>query len=84
MPEQERAAQPASERDLQVAYRYVMRNPVEAGLCRSPELWPWSSYAATIGLAESFTFVDASPLLGCFDGSSEAQIAALRACVEES
>ncbi len=71
------------ERELQVAYRYVMRNPVEAGLCRSPELWPWSSYAATIGLVESFTFVDASPLLDCFGGSREAQIAELRAYVEE-
>jgi putative transposase len=25
---------------------YIARNPVEAGLCSSPEAWPWSSHAA--------------------------------------
>ena len=29
--------------------RYIARNPVEAGLCRTPEEWPWSSYGATLG-----------------------------------
>jgi REP element-mobilizing transposase RayT len=29
------------------AIAYVVRNPVEAGLCRRPEDWPWSSHAAT-------------------------------------
>jgi putative transposase len=69
---------------LLIAYRYVMRNPVRAGICRSPELWPWSSYAASVGLAEPFTFVDASRVLGCFDASPEMQITALRNLVEES
>jgi len=27
---------------LQACVRYVERNPVEAGLCRSPEDWEWS------------------------------------------
>jgi putative transposase len=30
--------------------RYVPLNPVRAGLCRAPEEWQWSSFAATVGL----------------------------------
>ena len=30
------------------AVAYVVRNPVEAGLCERPEDWPWSSHAATL------------------------------------
>ena len=30
---------------------YIAANPVQAGLCAAPEDWPWSSYAATAGLA---------------------------------
>jgi putative transposase len=36
-------------RMLQTA-RYVVLNPVRAGLCLSPEEWPWSSYRACAGL----------------------------------
>src|SRR4051794_19402408 len=32
---------------LQVA-RYIARNPVEAGLCRAAEAWPWGSHAAVM------------------------------------
>ena len=28
---------------------YIVRNPVEAGLCDSPEDWRWSSHAGVIG-----------------------------------
>jgi putative transposase len=31
--------------------RYVVLNPVRAGLVEKPERWPWSSYRATAGLA---------------------------------
>jgi REP element-mobilizing transposase RayT len=31
--------------------QYIAANPVQAGLCSAPEEWPWSSYAATAGLA---------------------------------
>ena len=34
------------ERHLLEAVRYILLNPVRAGLCRSPELWPWSSFRA--------------------------------------
>ena len=33
------------------AVRYVVQNPVRAGLCATCEDWPWSSYRATVGLA---------------------------------
>jgi REP element-mobilizing transposase RayT len=36
---------------LEVA-RYIVLNPVRAGLCRWPWEWPWSSFAATAGSAE--------------------------------
>lgn len=32
------------------AVRYIVRNPVRAGLCESPDEWPWSSHRATVGL----------------------------------
>jgi putative transposase len=37
---------------LEVA-RYVVLNPVRAGLARSAASWPWSSYKATAGLVEA-------------------------------
>ena len=33
------------------AVRYVVLNPVRAGICRRAEEWPWSSYRAALGLA---------------------------------
>lgn len=30
--------------------RYVLLNPVRAGLCRHPREWRWSSYRASVGL----------------------------------
>jgi REP element-mobilizing transposase RayT len=31
--------------------RYVVLNPVRAGICAMPEHWPWSSYPAMVGQA---------------------------------
>ena len=31
--------------------RYVTENPVSAGLCRTPNEWPWGSAAARAGVA---------------------------------
>src|SRR5207245_5610311 len=36
--------------------RYIVLNPVRAGVCRHPLDWPWSSYAATIGTADAPPF----------------------------
>ena len=50
--------------------RYVAANPVQAGLCEMPEDWPWSSYAATAGLARPQPFLT-SRVLGWFGGRDE-------------
>jgi REP element-mobilizing transposase RayT len=38
--------------------RYIVRNPVRAGICGSPEHWPWSSFAATVGLVSAPELLD--------------------------
>lgn len=48
------------------AARYVVLNPVRAGIARGPEDWPWSSYLATAGLACPHPCLDTSWLLGQF------------------
>lgn len=54
------------------AARYVVLNPVRAGIARRPEDWPWSSYLATAGLAAPDPCLDAKWLLGQFDGELSA------------
>jgi hypothetical protein len=68
----------ADEQHLLNAYRYVVRNPVKEGLCARPQEWPWSSYAATIGLAEGFSFVDAAVVLETFEAPTEVAVERLR------
>jgi REP element-mobilizing transposase RayT len=68
---------------LQTTYKYVVRNPIEAGLCMSCEDWPWSSYAAAISRAEPHSFVDPMRILQSFDLDRELAAAKLRAFVEE-
>ena len=41
-----------SEAHLFEVMRYIPLNPVRAGLCRHPREWAWSSYRATVGLAD--------------------------------
>jgi putative transposase len=65
------------------AYRYVMRNPVEAGSAATAEAWRWSSFAAAVGDVEPIEFVDPSIVLSCFDGPREIAAARLRAFVAE-
>jgi hypothetical protein len=48
------------------AFRYVVLNPVEAGIVRSPVEWQWSSYAATIGLARRPQFLTTHFVLESF------------------
>jgi putative transposase len=68
--------------DLLGAYKYMARNPVEAGLCSSPTEWPWSSVAGTVGAAEPHSFVDPNHVLSCFDCPREIAAARLRAAVD--
>jgi REP element-mobilizing transposase RayT len=53
----------ADDEYLLTAFRYIVRNPVEAGLCRQPEEWFWSSFATSCGLAQTFSFVDVTSVL---------------------
>ena len=48
--------------------RYVVMNPVRAGLCTTPADWPWSSYRATAGLEYPHPFLDVDRILGLFGG----------------
>ena len=70
--------------DLLSTYRYIVMNPVEAGVCAAPHHWPWSSYAGTVDLPEPQTFVNPQLVLGCFAGPPELSRAKLRAFVEKS
>lgn len=46
--------------------RYVVLNPVRAGMVKSPEEWPWSSYNATIGDMPAPTWLATDWLLAQF------------------
>jgi putative transposase len=46
--------------------RYLPLNPVRAELCVKPEDYPWSSYAATIGLRKRPAFLDDAWILAQF------------------
>jgi REP element-mobilizing transposase RayT len=54
------------ERHLLEAARYVVLNPVRAGLCGSPAAWRWSSYAATAGILPEPGFLAVDALLASF------------------
>ena len=57
-----------SDEQLWATIAYIVRNPVEAGLCDSADGWRWSSHAAVIGQAAP-PWLDAARLLRCFEGA---------------
>lgn len=61
--------------------RYIAQNPVEAGLCRSPEDWLWSSHGHALGYRRSPGFLTSSWVLGLFDDDLEVARRRLRAFV---
>ena len=64
--------------------RYVVLNPVRAGLCSSPDAWPWSSYRATIGRARPPSFLDVGELLANFGSSAEVARASFQQFVQDA
>lgn len=46
--------------------RYIVLNPVRAGMVRGPEQWPWSSYRATARLCETPSWLTVDWLLAAF------------------
>jgi putative transposase len=71
-----------SERHLLEVSRYIVLNPVRAGLCRRPEEWRWSSYRATIGMARPSPVLTIDWLLGCFGQDAVVARERLRQFVE--
>jgi REP element-mobilizing transposase RayT len=63
--------------------RYVVLNPVRAGLCNAPEEWPWSSYRSCAGLDVGPAFLARSRVLGLFGGDARQAEEAYRAFVRE-
>lgn len=52
--------------------RYIVLNPVAAGICGRPAAWPWSSYRAAAGLEEPHPCLDGRRALDAFDGNRAA------------
>ena len=46
--------------------RYIVLNPVRAGMVKSPGRWPWSSYRATLGTRDAPTWLSVDALLAQF------------------
>jgi hypothetical protein len=46
--------------------RYIVLNPVRAGMVRSVRAWPWSSYRATTGQLKGSACLNVDWLLGAF------------------
>ena len=65
-------------------FKYIAVNPVEAGLRRRAEEWPWSSYPSAIGVAEPSSFVDPSAVIECFGDSDEIARARLKRFVDDT
>jgi hypothetical protein len=61
------------ERLLTVA-RYVVLNPVRAGMVERPEDWKWSSYRAMVGLDKPKKFLNASHILCLFSNLKDEAI----------
>jgi REP element-mobilizing transposase RayT len=55
-----------SDEQLIGAIRYVVLNPVRAGLCDHPSEWEWSSYNATCGAAWAPDFLSVDSVLRLF------------------
>jgi hypothetical protein len=54
--------------------RYVVLNPVRAGLVQDPAQWPWSSYAGMVGTATPPNWLEVKSLLSQF-GTRQAEAA---------
>lgn len=53
--------------------RYVVLNPVRAGMVATPDQWKWSSFRATAGLEPEPPFLTTSLMLSYFRAGSEAE-----------
>ena len=58
--------------------RYIVLNPVAAGMVKQPEQWPWSSYRGTLAEGERPEFLITDWILGQFAGGKAQARAAYR------
>ena len=68
---------------LKEACRYVLRNPIRAGLISDSRRWRWSSMAASVGLQRPAACLDVGGLLGCFASNAERARRQFAAFVDE-
>lgn len=71
------------EQHLLETARYIVLNPVRAGLCNAPEEWPWSSYRACAGLEFAPDFLAVTEHLRLFGRSPSAARRAYREFVRD-
>lgn len=64
--------------------RYIVLNPVRAGLCHDPVEWRWSSYRASISVAPTPSFLTVDWVLAQFGSDSESARASFRGFVGEA
>ncbi len=63
--------------------RYIVWNPVRAGLAKHPKDWKWSSYRATAGLSPRPPFLDVDFILAQFSSDPERAARAYRKFVSQ-
>ncbi len=68
---------------LQELARYIVLNPVRAGIVSRPEDWPWSSDRATTGEAPCPDWLRRDWLLSAFGATEQAAVASYRRFVAE-
>jgi len=66
---------------LRRTVRYVVRNPIRAGLSSRPEQWRWTSHHATVGTAAAGV-VAVDELLACFSDDRAEALRRYRVMVE--
>lgn len=64
--------------------RYIAMNPVEAGLCRRPGDWPWSSYRETITGLRQRPYLSPTVVLDLFAREPDLARARFQAFVEDT
>jgi REP element-mobilizing transposase RayT len=72
-----------SDEHLREACRYVVLNPVRAGLCDAPAEWRWSSYRASAGLEEAPPYLAVGKLLSLFHDDFATAVALYRDYIDK-
>lgn len=63
--------------------RYVVLNPVRAGMVDRPDKWLWSSYRATVGMKKASEFLTTGWILGQFAGNRRKAESRFRSFIKE-